>query len=120
MKKILVIMMAMVLCFAMAACGGSDGGDTKKSEQAYVTPEKYQDLSDADWADMTPEEMTEFLGVDYVTDEESTKDWGEDEYLVVDYPGPDKDSYVHALFKKADDGTFKASSISPNGQLMSD
>ena len=70
MKKILVIMMAMVLCFAMASCGGSDGRDTEKSEKAYVTPEKYQELSDADWADMTPEEMTEFLGVYYVTDEE--------------------------------------------------
>ena len=33
---------------------------------------------------------------------------------------PDDDSYVHVLFKKADDGSFKASSVSPNGQLMSD
>lgn len=120
MKKILVVLMAMALCFAMAACG-SDGGDVEKSDEpAYVTAEKYQELRDAGWADMTPEEMTDFLGVDYVLDEESTKEWGEDEYLVVDYPGPDDESYVHVLFKKNGDGNFNASSISPNGQLMSE
>ena len=69
---------------------------------------------------MSPEEMEQFLGVKYVEDEESTKDWG-DGYLVVDFPGPDDDSRLHVLFKDEEgDGNMTATSMSPTGQLMGD
>ena len=69
---------------------------------------------------MTPEEMEKYLGVKYVEDEESTKDWG-DGYLVVDFPGPDENSYIHVLFKDADgSGKYTPASISPTGQLLGD
>ncbi len=76
-KKLLMIVMAMVLCFALAACGG--GGDKEKDDgidpNATVTKEQYDELSDSKWYEMSPEEMEQFLGVKYVEDEESTKDW---------------------------------------------
>ena len=121
-KKLLMIVMAMVLCFALAACGG--GGDKEKVDgidpNATVTKEQYDKLSDSKWYEMSPEEMEQFLGVKYVEDEESTKDWG-DGYLVVDFPGPDDDSRVHVLFKdKEGDGNMTATSLSPTGQLIDD
>ena len=110
-KKLLMIVMAMVLCFALAACGG--GGDKEKDDgidpNATVTKEQYDELSDSKWYEMSPEEM-----------EQSTKDWG-DGYLVVDFPGPDDDSRVHVLFKdKEGDGNMTATSMSPTGQLIGD
>ncbi len=121
-KKLLMFVMAMVLCFALAACGG--GGDKEKDDgidpNATVTKEQYDKLSndDAKW-DMTPEDMEKYFGVKYVEDEESTKDWG-DGYLVVDFPGPDENSYIHVLFKDDGDGRYTPSSISPTGQLLGD
>ena len=45
-KKLLMIVMAMVLCFALAACGG--GGDKEKDDgidpNATVTKEQYDKL----------------------------------------------------------------------------
>ena len=78
-KKLLMIVMAMVLCFALAACGG--GGDKEKDDgidpNATVTKEQYDKLGDSKWYEMSPEEMEQFLGVKYVEDEESAKDWGD-------------------------------------------
>ena len=98
-KKLLMIVMAMVLCFALAACGG--GGDKEKDDgidpNATVTKEQYDKLSDSKWYEMSPEEM------------------------VVDFPGPDDDSRVHVLFKdKEGDGNMTATSLSPTGQLIGD
>ena len=119
-KKLLMFVMTMVLCFALAACGG--GGDKEKDDgidpNATVTKEQYDKLSndDAKW-DMTPEDMEKYFGVKYVEDEESTKDWG-DGYLVVDFPGPDEKSYIHILFKDDGSGKYTPSSINPNGQFL--
>ena len=48
-KKLLMIVMAMVLCFALAACGG--GGDKEKDDgidpNATVTKEQYDKLGDS-------------------------------------------------------------------------
>lgn len=124
MKKLFMMVAALVLCFGLAGCGGSGSGDGDKAKDdgidpnATVTLEQYQKLCDEEWNKMTPEDMEKYLGVKYVEDEDSTKDWGED-YLVVDFPGPDDDSYLHVLFKDKDgDGNKTATSLSTTGQLM--
>ena len=94
-KKLLMIVMAMILCFALAACGG--GGDKEKDDgidpNATVTKEQYDKLSDSKWYEMSPEEMEQFLGV----------------------------KYVEVLFKdKEGDGNMTATSLSPTGQLIGD
>ena len=47
--------MAMVLCFALAACGG--GGDKEKDDgidpNATVTKEQYDKLGDSKWYEMS-------------------------------------------------------------------
>ncbi len=85
-----------------------------------VSKEQYQQLSEDNWSEMTPEEMEQYLGVKYVENKESTEDWGEG-YLVVDFPGPDEDSCLRVLFKdKEGNGKMTPSSMSPSGQLMGD
>lgn len=133
MKKILMVILAVVLCFSLVACGGDDkakdgGSDADKEvteekeddgidPNATVTKEKYDELQNGKWYDLTPEDMEKFLGVKYVVDDESTEVWGEG-YLVVNFPGPDEDSYVHVLFKEDKDGTLYPSSLSAIGQLI--
>lgn len=121
-KKVLMFVMAIALCFTLVACGGN--GDNRKNDDidpnATVTKEQYIKLKESNWSDLTPEEMERFLGVRYVENEESTKDWGEG-YLVVDFPGPDEKSYLRVLFKdKEGDGKMTPSSISATGELMGD
>lgn len=121
-KNLLMIIMAMVMCFSFAACGG--GGNDEKDDgidpNATMTKEQYQQLSEDNWSEMTPEEMEQYLGVKYVENKESTEDWGEG-YLVVDFPGPDEDSFLRVLFKdKEGNGKMTPSSMSSSGQLMSD
>ncbi|MDO4393072.1 MAG: hypothetical protein Q4C80_01490 [Bacillota bacterium] len=117
-KKLLMIIMAIVLCFTMAACGGG-GGDANSDidPNATVTKEQYEKLSADKWHELTPEEMERYLEVRYVEDEESTKSWGKG-YLVVDFPGPDEDSYIHVLFKEGDDGKMTPSSMSATGKFL--
>lgn len=113
MKKLLIVLMAMIMAFAMASCGGGGG---EESGNDYVTPEMYAELSESDWMSMGQEEMEEFLGVAGTVDEESTETWGEG-YVVVDFPGVDSDSYLHVLFSQNDDGSWKCSSMQPLGEL---
>lgn len=120
-KKLLMLVMTMVLCFALAACGGDGDKETDNGidPNATITKEQYEQLSEDNWNKMTPEQMAQYLGANYVVDEESTKDWGEG-YLVVDFPGPDEESYLHVLFKdKEGDGKLTPASMSPTGQLAS-
>ena len=120
-KKVLMVVIAIALCFTLVACGGN--GDNKKNDgidpNATVTKEQYVKLCEGNWSDLTPEEMEQFLGVRYVEDEEATKDWG-DGYLVVNFPGPDENSYLHVLFKERDNGKMTPSSMSATGELMRD
>ena len=87
-KKIMTVVMSLMMCFSVAACGG--GEDKKKDDgidpNATVTKEQYDKLRETKWYELTPEEMEQFLGVKYVEDEDSTESWGEG-YLVVDFPG---------------------------------
>ena len=120
-KNLLMIIMAMVMCFSFAACGG--GGNDEKDDgidpNATITKEQYQQLREDNWSEMTPKEMEQYLGVKYVENKE-TEDWGEG-YLVVDFPGPDEDSFLRVLFKdKEGNGKMTPSSMSPSGQLMGD
>lgn len=132
-KKIFLIVMIMILCFSLIACG-SEKDDTQAGEpdvsvseetdngidpNATVTKEKYSELRNSKWSELTPEEMEQFLGVKYVEDVESTEDWGEG-YLVVDFPGPDENSFVHVLFKSDETGKMTGTSMSATGQLMLD
>ena len=120
-KKILTVVMSLMMCFSVAACGG--GEDKKKDDgidpNATVTKEQYDKLRETKWYELTPEEMEQFLGVKYVEDEDSTESWGEG-YLVVDFPGPDENSRLHVLFKADENGKYTPSSMSPTGKLMED
>lgn len=109
LKKITVLLAALIMVFGITACGGS-------GEVDYVTPEKYAELHDADWMNMGQEEMEEFLGVAGVIDEESTETWGEG-YAVVNFPGVDESSYLHVLFSQNADGSWICSSMQPKGEL---
>lgn len=72
MKKILLMLLAMVLCFSMTACGGSgdsEGGDSGAAvaeekddamENATLSKEKYEELCDSDWGAMSPEKWSSF------------------------------------------------------------
>ena len=75
-KNLLMIIMAMVMCFSFAACGG--GGNDEKDDgidpNATMTKEQYQQLREDNWSEMTPEEMEQYLGVKYVENKESTED----------------------------------------------
>lgn len=120
-KKVMTVLMSLVMCFSVAACGG--GEDKEKDDgidpKATVTKEQYDKLRETKWYELTPEEMEQFLGVKYVEDEESTESWGEG-YLVVDFPGPDENSRLHVLFKADENGKYTPSSMSPTGKLMGD
>lgn len=105
LKRAIMIVAVLVLMLGLASCGGDK----------YVTVDKYNELSAADWSHMSQEDMEKFLGVKGVVDEEDTANWGEG-YAVVDFPGPDEDSYLHVLFKEYDTG-WGASSMSPVGAL---
>lgn len=118
-KKFFVILTVIVMCFAFTACGDSGTSKEDKTEidpDAKVTLEKYEELREAKWSDMSMEEMEQFLGVKAVVDEERTKEWG-DGYIVADFPGPDSGSSLHVLYKKVD-GKWGTASMSPTGALI--
>lgn len=112
-KKLLIVSMIVVMAMAFTACGGGAASDP------VVTPEKYAELQDASWGEMTLEEMEEFLGVDGVVDEEDTESWG-DGYLVVNFPGPDDESKLCVLYKDNGTGEMTAASLSVTGQLLTE
>lgn len=109
-KRVVMVIFVLVLAFSFAGCGD------KINPNNYVTVEKYEELRAADWGGMSFKEMEKFLDVQGIVDEEGTADWGEG-YTVVDFPGPDTDSYLHVLFGTDDDGKESASSMSPTGKL---
>lgn len=109
-KRVVMVIFVLMLAFSFAGCGD------KINPNNYVTVEKYEELRAADWGDMSFKEMEKFLDVQGIVDEEGTADWGEG-YTVVDFPGPDTDSYLHVLFGTDDDGKESASSMSPTGKL---
>ena len=79
----------MVIFVLVLAFSFAGCGD-KINPNNYVTVEKYEELRAADWGEG---------------------------YTVVDFPGPDTDSYLHVLFGTDDDGKESASSMSPTGKL---
>ena len=118
-KKFFVILTVIAMCFAFTACGDSGTSKEDKPEidpDAKVTLEKYEELREAKWSDMSMEEMEQFLGVKAVVDEDRTKEWG-DGYIVADFPGPDSGSGLHVLYKKVD-GKWGTASMSPTGALI--
>ena len=56
-KKIMTVLMSLMMCFSMAACGG--GEDKKKDDgidpNATVTKEQYDKLRETKWYELTPE-----------------------------------------------------------------
>jgi len=114
MKKTLLIgMLAIVMVFCLAACGGSGSGSGDSAGKP-VSQETYDELTaDSSWSEMSLDEYTEYFGKEGVVDEDRTKEWG-DGYKVVDWYNEDETGYIHFLFKKNDDGVFMPSSISPS------
>lgn len=119
MKKNLVIaLMAVVMAFCFAACGGTGSASSSASpaadlEPIPITQETYDALAEEDWSGMSYEDLQKYFGAEGVVDEERTEAWGKD-YLVVDWFNEDKTGYIHVLFKKDENGTFMPSSISPS------
>lgn len=55
MKKIIVVIMTVILCFGLAACGGGDGG-----EQAETEPAQPLDLT-GDWEQTNKNSETDYM-----------------------------------------------------------
>lgn len=116
-NKLLIVMMIIVISMAFTACGDAQEDSAANLDpDAVVTLDKYYELKEADWGNMSFEEMQGFLGVRGVVDEERTAEWG-DGYLVVDFPGPDENSSLHVLYSQDDDGEWGSSSMSTTGVL---
>lgn len=117
-RALLAIMLISMLCVGMTACGSDSKGDSDNIDpDAKITYKKYEKLKKNDWNEMSPKEMEKFLGVKYIVDKKSTKEWG-DGYKVVDFPGDDEDTRLHVLFKKNDEGKWHTASLSPTGKLL--
>lgn len=117
LRKIAIVTVIFFIAVSLAACGGGGSGEGESSgidPEATLSVERYEELLAEEWYSMSYEEIQEFMGVAGVVDEEGTADWGEG-YLVVDFPGPNEDSYVHGLFKEDEEGILKVSSLSGTG-----
>lgn len=110
-KKILALLMAGMLCLSMTACS--------LNRDEYVSLDKYLELTANEkmW-EMTPDQMADFLNVDYIVDERSTNDWG-DGYLVVDFPGEDSITGIHVIFSNLNEtGKMAPLSLNPTGNFI--
>jgi len=120
LKKIGLILSVLVMAFAMTACGQKTDGDGMENEEpeepVAITLEQFQELREMEWPSMTKEEVEEHFGVEGVLNEEATAMWDEG-YEVVDYLGPDEDSYVRILYKPDSEGNLKVSSMQGLGAL---